>query len=325
MVDVKSVEAQLKRIKFNSTAWGKGEIKELPSILCPDEKIYECVNGTYEGGFAMLVATDMRVLLIDKKPLNFLTVEDLRFDMINQIDYNHRLLGASIIINTGYKTLKFTSFNQSRLRKLINHVQDRMSEIKKEQNDHQENQKLHLAAINQQLQAYLIAQNQQLMQLQQQTTDKQPAQLPPLKPSPELADYLFAQSLLQKFGNDSTTVPSMSDTVSSEKVRTETVEPKTLTQPIDELYAEGYQEIFGKAHAKTTQPAASNQYVSSVAAEFKNDLAQLAAKSLEINPLRVAYAKLPMMLRNRKFGRPSYQAHSQSESIAPAQSLQTTA
>src|SRR5947209_20004383 len=99
MVDVKSVEAQLKRIKFDQKGWGKAEIKELPNILSPDEKIYECANGIYDGGFALLVSTDMRVLLVDKKPLNFLRVDDLRFDMINDIDYSHRLLGAQITIN----------------------------------------------------------------------------------------------------------------------------------------------------------------------------------------------------------------------------------
>jgi hypothetical protein len=48
----------------------------------PGEEIYELVNGIYEGGFAIVVATDVRLLLIDKKPMNYLNVEDLRFDMI---------------------------------------------------------------------------------------------------------------------------------------------------------------------------------------------------------------------------------------------------
>ena len=126
------------------------------------------VNGIYEGGFALLVATDVRVLLIDKKPLNYLTVEDLRFDMINEMDYNHRLLGAAISIATGNKNLKFRSYNQPRLRKLIGHVQHSMADIKRQQNTHQEGQNQHLEQINQQLQSYLMAQQQQQLQLQQQ-------------------------------------------------------------------------------------------------------------------------------------------------------------
>ena len=144
MVTMHSVEEQLKEIGFNHLAWGRTETKELPNILLADEKIFECVNGIYEGGFALLVATNFRVLLIDKKPMNYLTVEDLRFDMINEMDYSHRLLGARISISTGSKNLKFTSYNQPRLRKLITHVQHCMADSKKQESVHQEDQNQHL-------------------------------------------------------------------------------------------------------------------------------------------------------------------------------------
>ena len=137
MVTKESIEQQLKNIHFNTFGWGRTEVRELPHIILPDEDIFEVVNGIYEGGFALLVATNIRVLLVDKKPMNYLTVEDLRFDMINEIDYSHRLLGARISISTGSKNLRFTSFNQPRLRKLINHVQHGMAESKKQQAHHE--------------------------------------------------------------------------------------------------------------------------------------------------------------------------------------------
>src|SRR5438132_639320 len=112
MVSTESVKKQLKRVGFKHNGWGRGEVSELEHILLPDEEVYECVNGIYEGGFALLLATDVRVLLVDKKPLNYLTVEDLRFDMINEIDYSHRLLGAQISIASGDKNLRFRSYNQ---------------------------------------------------------------------------------------------------------------------------------------------------------------------------------------------------------------------
>jgi len=95
MVSSKSVQDQLRKIRFNS-GWNKPEAAELAEVLLPDEEIFECVNGWYEGGYALLCATNVRVLLIDKKPFKFLNVEDLRFDMITQIDYSHRLFNASI-------------------------------------------------------------------------------------------------------------------------------------------------------------------------------------------------------------------------------------
>lgn len=298
MVDPKSVEAQLKRIKFSSSTWGRAEVRELPNVLSPDEKIYECVNGMYDGGFALLVSTDMRVLLIDKKPLNYLTVEDLRFDMINELDYSHRLFGAQITISAGNKTLRFRSYNQQRLRKLINHVQDRMSEIKKEQADHQEDQKKHLMQINQQLQAYLLAQHQQMLQLQQAgKPEKADGQNP--KPSPELSDYLFAQSLLREFGALAKDEPARIGDDHKAEEPAAALPPVSNAPVADELYSEGYREIFGKSQPAQAPLTGYAQQVT----DF--------GKNLEINPLRIAYAKLPMALRNRKFGRPSFHAHSQ--------------
>src|SRR5882724_875351 len=123
MVSQKSVKEQLRRLGFKHRGWGRAEVSELPNILLADEEIYDLVNGIYEGGFALLVATNVRLILIDKKPLNYLTIEDLRFDMINELDYSHRLLGAQINIASGDRNLRFRSYNQQRLRKVIGHVQ----------------------------------------------------------------------------------------------------------------------------------------------------------------------------------------------------------
>jgi CDP-diacylglycerol pyrophosphatase len=158
MISRSNLEQQLKRIHFNARGWGKSEISELCNILMPGEELDECANGFYEAGFALLAATKDRLILVDKKPLNYLTVEDVRFDMINEFDINHRLLGAEIIISSGMKTLKFTSWNQSRLRRLLGFVQYRISEIRKQQMHHQEAQKAHLEQLNQQLQLFLAMQ-----------------------------------------------------------------------------------------------------------------------------------------------------------------------
>ncbi len=352
MVSVKSVEKQLKSIKFNLHSWGKSEIRELPHILMSDEVIYECVNGMYEGGFALLVATDSRVLLVDKKPLNYLTVEDMRFEMINELDYSHRLIGAQINISAGAKNLKFKSYNQQRLRKLITHVQHEMAESKKQESAGQKDQKQHLEQINQQLQAYLIAQHQQQQSLRDQlqaaqtssgsggsenkgdSANSTPSPLPELpKPSPELADFLFAQSLLKQYReqeaeqpkvieatNVSTTphemplLPATDAPILAADTNTYTPQNSAASPQLADLYAEGMKEIFGRRpeQAAATKPAEPS--VASTAATNHNPL--------EINPLSIAYSKLPMALRNRKFGRPSFHAHSQSASTpTPTQPL----
>lgn len=129
MVDVKTIEAQLKQIGCNFRFWGRPELRELSNVLLPGERVMHCVNGVYEGGFAMLCATDQRVLLIDKKPM-YLTIEDIRFDMIAEMDYNYRLLNSSLMIYTPNKVLHFTAYNQPRLRQLYIFVQNCVMEIR---------------------------------------------------------------------------------------------------------------------------------------------------------------------------------------------------
>jgi hypothetical protein len=92
----------------------------------------------------------------------------MRFDMINEFDYSHRLLGAQIKISAGAKTLHFTSWNQVRLRRLLSFVQYRITEIKKIQQNHQETQNTHLEQMSQQLQMFLAI--QQYQQYQQRQT-----------------------------------------------------------------------------------------------------------------------------------------------------------
>lgn len=132
MLDARQVDAQLKRLGVKVNKWGAAEARELPRILMGHEQITAYIHGWYENGFATLVATTERLLLIDKKAFN-LTIEDVRYDMIAEVDYNARLLDATIRINTLNKTLRFTSMRQARLRHLITYVQQRVMDLRQQQ------------------------------------------------------------------------------------------------------------------------------------------------------------------------------------------------
>ena len=133
MVHWDKVEEQLERIGCNFQFWGRSEARELCHVLMDNEQIAHCVNGQYVNGFAMLCATDHRVLLIDKKPMKFLNIEDVRFELISEFDYSHRLFNSTVRICTATKTLTFTSWNMHRLRALLSYVQQRVIEIRQYQ------------------------------------------------------------------------------------------------------------------------------------------------------------------------------------------------
>lgn len=129
MVSLKEVESQLKKLGLNFRWWGRSEVKELCKVLSEGEVIKQCINGHYQGGFALLAATNQRLLLIDRKPM-FLTIEAIWYDKIGQVDFNHRLLNATICISTPNKDLTFTTWNNMHLKNLMLYTQEKMTEAK---------------------------------------------------------------------------------------------------------------------------------------------------------------------------------------------------
>lgn len=129
MISLHQLEEQLKRVGCNFCFWGRGEIRELAKVLTPDETVAHCANGRYEGGFAMLCVTDQRLLLVDHKPM-FMAVEDVRFDMIAEVDFSTQLLVSSVKVITTSRTLSFSSWSQHHLREVLNYTQQRMLELR---------------------------------------------------------------------------------------------------------------------------------------------------------------------------------------------------
>lgn len=126
MITYEEVMHQLSGLGLKFRLFGKPETKELANVLNPEEKIFHCVYGFYQGGSALLVATSHRLLLVDKRPF-FLNLEDIRYEMINEVDFAGRLLDASVHLHTGNKKLRFRSFTDARLRKMCTFVQNQIT------------------------------------------------------------------------------------------------------------------------------------------------------------------------------------------------------
>ena len=125
MVHIDEVEHQLRRLGAHNMMWCRAELKELPKILFRGEQIEHIVTGRYEGGYALLVATNNRVLLIDKKPF-YLTLEDVRYDMISDVLFYHRLLNATVRLGNMNKTIVFTAYNHNKIRELTAYIQEQV-------------------------------------------------------------------------------------------------------------------------------------------------------------------------------------------------------
>lgn len=115
---LKAVKKDISRVNILSYF----ELNELPKLLLPGEKIEGVISGFYSAGPATICVTNERLLLIDKKFIR-LTIEDIRFDSLGEIQYSQQLFLASLKLIFAGQTLQFRSFYRRELRNFIQYVQ----------------------------------------------------------------------------------------------------------------------------------------------------------------------------------------------------------
>lgn len=117
MVSKISVKSQLRRIGHRFRVFGRAEANELKNILVPGESILQCAYGHYHGGSGLLVATDQRIVLVDKRAF-YLNVESMSYDKLNHIDYKQDKLHGVLYIQSGIKRVIFRSMSDARLKEI---------------------------------------------------------------------------------------------------------------------------------------------------------------------------------------------------------------
>lgn len=128
-----SVEHLFKKLD-TSTQWlRKKEFEELPNVLWEDELAEQLIPGTYAGHAGLLVASNKRVIFIDKGFVR-LRVEDFPYDKITSLQYKTGLLFGEIsvyasgnkaeITNIAPKELvrPFAEFIRARLTSISQHA-----------------------------------------------------------------------------------------------------------------------------------------------------------------------------------------------------------
>ncbi|MCQ9633788.1 PH domain-containing protein [Chryseobacterium sp. WG14] len=94
------IRDELKKLDISPTIFARKEIHELPEILLADEKIVYLVEGRNKlnNHHIILVATDRRLIFVDKEFMYGLKVEDFSYSKISSIQYETAFLLASIDI-----------------------------------------------------------------------------------------------------------------------------------------------------------------------------------------------------------------------------------
>jgi hypothetical protein len=132
MNNSKIVELQSRSLNLRFRIFGRSEIKELKNLLRAGEKVLHCAYGFYQGGTGLLVATEQRVLLIDKRPF-YLNVEEMKYDSLRYVDVILKSLQASLQLRDGRKKLIFRSISDARLKGMKEYIADKITIPNKEQ------------------------------------------------------------------------------------------------------------------------------------------------------------------------------------------------
>lgn len=130
MATLEEVKDQISYLDGTSKLLGRKEIKELPNILWEDEKIEKIVQGLYENKIGVLVATNKRLIFVDKGLIYGLRVEDFPYDKITSIQYETGLIFGEIIIFASGNKAKIEQVDKKKTRDFSDYVRARITEIK---------------------------------------------------------------------------------------------------------------------------------------------------------------------------------------------------
>jgi len=107
----------------------RGEMKQIPRLLWDAEEIECAAQGWYKGGIVLLVATNRRLLLIDRKWLDT-KVDDYPYGRISSIEHNSGIWTGKIVISMPGFEMVVNRINSDNLREFCQVV---MSHITKAQ------------------------------------------------------------------------------------------------------------------------------------------------------------------------------------------------
>lgn len=116
---------QIVRVDF----FNARELAEIPRLLMKGEHMLAAVNGFYTAGTAVLCVTSKRLLLVDKKLLR-LSIEDVRFESIKEVNYSQQAILASLCFFYAGREMQFRTWHRRELRILSQVVQEKMFDVR---------------------------------------------------------------------------------------------------------------------------------------------------------------------------------------------------
>lgn len=116
------VKQELRALGVSKYALLHTESRYLPHVIHPDERLGGVVYGRQGEDFAMLVATDRRIIFLDKKPL-FVNEDEITFNVVSGVTYNQAGIGCTVTLHTRLRDYSLRTLNKKCAANFVDYIE----------------------------------------------------------------------------------------------------------------------------------------------------------------------------------------------------------
>lgn len=124
---VQRIEQELKDAGVSRFGLAKMESKYLPGIIHEDEHIYGAVYGKIDFLSSMLVATEKRVLFLNREPM-LSTTDEITYNVVSGVKFDKVGLFGSLTLHTRIRDYTIRYVNLKSARKFVKYIETRRIE-----------------------------------------------------------------------------------------------------------------------------------------------------------------------------------------------------
>lgn len=108
-------------IRWNS------DTKYLHNIIHDNEHIHAAIFGRGEDGFALMAATDARLIYLDKKPA-YVKTDDITYDVVSGVSFGQVGVLATVTVHTHVRDYMLGRVSSKCARKFVAYIEERCLE-----------------------------------------------------------------------------------------------------------------------------------------------------------------------------------------------------
>lgn len=121
------VVEEIKQVGVSRLGLLRLESRYLPHVIHPKEHINGVVYGHNGEGSVMLIATDRRLIFLNKKPL-FVNQDEISYFVVSGVKLSQAAFGGTVILHTRVKDYIVHTFNLNAAQKFVRFIESRCLE-----------------------------------------------------------------------------------------------------------------------------------------------------------------------------------------------------